>query len=79
MDDEKQIVADAENLLIQQLQLLDVEPLTLAHDFIGIQENKISSDLNNRVPKLLHARCSIKILKDTFCKDNVIILGKDSL
>ena len=36
MHDEKQIVADAENLLIQQLQLLDVEQLTLAHDFIGI-------------------------------------------
>jgi len=36
MDDEEQIVADAENLLIQQLQWLDVEPLTLAHDFIGI-------------------------------------------
>jgi len=36
MDDEEQIVADAENLLIQRLQLLDVEPLTLVHDFIGI-------------------------------------------
>ena len=77
MDDEKQIVVDAENLLIQQLQLLDVEPLTLAHEFIGIEENKINSDLNNRVPKLLHARCSIKILKDTISKDNVIITRKD--
>ena len=36
IDDEEQIIADAENLLIQQLQLLDVEPLALAHDFIGI-------------------------------------------
>ena len=36
MDDEEQIVADVENLPIQQLQLVDVEPLKLAHDFIGI-------------------------------------------
>ena len=36
MDDEEQIVADAENLLIQELQLLDVEPHTLAHDLISI-------------------------------------------
>jgi len=35
MEAEEQIVADAENLLIQQLQLLDVETLTLAHGFIG--------------------------------------------
>jgi len=35
MEDEEQIVANAKNLLIQQLQLLDVEPLTLAHGFIG--------------------------------------------
>jgi len=36
MDGEEQVAADVENLLIQQLQLLDVEPITLAHDFIGI-------------------------------------------
>ena len=78
MDDEQQIVANAENLLIQQLQLLDVE-LALAHDFIGIWKNNISSNLNYRVPKILHIRCLIKFLKNIFSKYNVIIMRKDSL
>jgi len=51
MDVEQQIVADAKNLLIHELQLLDVEPHTLAHDLIGISENNISSSVNDRVPK----------------------------
>ena len=36
MDVEKQIVANAERLLIQALQLLNIEPNAIEHDLIGI-------------------------------------------
>ena len=50
MNVEEQMVADAENYLIQEFQLLDVEPHAITHDLIGISENRIISNVNYRVP-----------------------------